>query len=274
MTALLQKRIKENDDIDIISLRRIENFSQMIHFYLDDVEHISTTNIPIELIPILKDILIINEIKYEILFRPDTDFTYYFVNFSHNMSEEFSPLGKLLKENISIIGFPLTERNNILLNCILFHEIGHQIIEELKIRDKIPEKYLQINIKDIEAYYQAQRKRAEEIRRTVPIERVRLEDFIINEETEKRGMIENINIIFKNWLNEILSDLIAFNYIGVSYLLALSEYSLVYKNPNYCSNTHPPLFLRLKVLFRLYNKKKYSGRLKNFWKYYKTYISI
>ncbi|GAH41233.1 unnamed protein product, partial [marine sediment metagenome] len=116
-----------------------------------------------------------------------------------------------------------------------------------------------------------------ELRRTIPLEKARLEDFYEDENAEKRDLIEDINYIFSNWLNEIIADLIAFLYIGMPFLLSLSEYSLVNKSPKSIRDSHPPLFLRLKILFKLYNKKEYSAKIKrygNITKYIAKYKKI
>ncbi|MFC1803402.1 hypothetical protein ACFL0D_05485, partial [Thermoproteota archaeon] len=61
--------------LDIKSYRRIELYYEMIHYYLDDIEHINTINVPLEYLPLLNKILKINNSSSIIVLRPDTDYT-------------------------------------------------------------------------------------------------------------------------------------------------------------------------------------------------------
>lgn len=242
--------LKNNKNISIFSIQRVQIFLEMIHYYLDDIEHIKTTNVPVELVPDLYNIIKENNSNYSLIFKPDNDFNYMYLNISQEIIEGCEALGYKYDKNICVVYFPLSERNNILINCMLYHEIGHHIDEILKLKEKIKPNLSIITIEEISSYY-------DEIKGT-------FSNLITNETTKKSKLAEELNEILKSWINEIIADLIAFHYIGIAYLLSLVELTLVKEGYNYYSDSHPPLFLRLNFLFKLYNEQQYDKKIIKF----------
>ena len=261
---VLANRLDQEVDIDETGFRRIGIFLEVLHNFLNYVINISTTNIPIELLPIFKKILTENDSSYSIILRPDTDFNYSFIDYSKIINEIFWPLSRISDVNICIINYPLSETNNLLLNCILFHELGHLLIEELNIREEIKEELVEITSKNISEYYNALKEHYDNIKKITHLDELTLDDFVIDEDYQKSKIAEKLHEILTEWIDEIIADLIAFHYIGVAYILAISEFLLIHKTATQYSDSHPPLFLRLKILFKLYTKMRYGSKMQIF----------
>lgn len=256
-------RLNYIHDENITSIRRIGHILQIVHMNLDEIEHIETTNIPIDLIPVLNNILDSNNAKYNVIFRPGTEFNYSYWNYSQFMTEACSGLGILTDQLLSVISYPLSESDNVLLNCILFHEIGHQINEELEIRKNI-EQYIKISGKDMDAYVEEWVSRFSDIRQVIGESVITLETFFSQNDIIKSILVEELYDILHSWLDELISDLIAFNYMGIPFLLASTEFCYVQGVPTKSSDSHPPLFLRLKCIFKLYNKQRYGYKMSKY----------
>jgi len=259
----MKERLMNVEEDNIKSIRRIGRLLQIIHINLDEVDHIKTTNVPLELIHYLNRILINNNAKYSVLYRPGTEFNYSYWNYTNFMRSVGSGLGLEPDQNLSVISYPLCESKNVLLNCILFHEIAHQLNEELNIRSDI-EKNIQIRSEDLDKYVDEWISRFSEIRQIVGEREITLDRFFSENEVIKSYLVEELYEILYSWIDEIISDLIAFYYAGPAFLLALAEAAYVNRSEIRFSETHPPLFLRLKAIFRLYSKLEYSRKLKKY----------
>jgi hypothetical protein len=264
LNDIFKKRVERNTQIDITSLRRIASFYEMMHFFLDDIEHIKSNNIPIELLPYINNILNDNTVDFKLVLRPDTEYNYSYRNFTKIMIEQCGIFGFDPKDNIGVISFPLSEKHNFYLIPILIHEIGHLLVDELKLKNKVSEKSLTVSAKNVTEYYEALKEQYSQVRTTLGISNVTLDNFILDEEHEKSKIAERLSEILEKWINEILADMIAFYYLGPAYLLAISELCNVSNSDNFYSDTHPPLFLRLKGLFKLYSQLEYGKKLMSY----------
>jgi len=258
-----KERLEEIDHDDLKSIRRLGHLIEILHMNLDEIEHIKTTNIPLEIIPLLKRILKLNGLKSEVVFRPSTEFNYSYWNYYKFMEKSCEGLILIPEKMLSVIAFPISEFDNIMLNCILFHEIGHQLNIELGLRDKIKD-LIEITGKDIDEYVKEWIARFSNIRQVRGEREFTLNMFLPLEDIVRSWLVEELYDTLNNWIDETISDLIAFHYIGIAYLISFSELSLVHAEQSSCSNTHPPLFLRLKMLFKLYNKQEYGKKLRKY----------
>lgn len=138
-------------------------------------------------------------------------------------------------ENYLVFAIPAVNKEDILINCLLGHEIGHMIyrIKNLKIKfipmiftkDKFEKSYdsMQLEIK----------------------EKTTLLGF------DLPTKIKNFNLwqkVISKWVEEIICDKIGLRLFGLAYFFAFLDF--VYISSPYTSGTegHPPNWLRLKIL--------------------------
>jgi len=128
-----------------------------------------------------------------------------------------------LPSDLILIGFQYAMSNDILFNSILFHELGHHVYIDSKIR----EKYMpQITI-DITARFTAQ----------VP-------DFATLPPIHKTQLIRDFSNVVERWLNELFSDVFAVAIIGPQFCFSAHDMAFQKARSTAFSLTHPAPALR------------------------------
>jgi len=144
---------------------------------------------------------------------------------------------------LAIIGFPLIQKENILQNSLLAHEIGHHISEKQQIVSQLMEK-VSIDTKILESIVREYSEKGipRENGRSVPL------TFFISLERLKADLSKTISKTIQNWLAELSADAIAFHLLGPAYLFALVMFLLSLKSPEISSDKYPPPRMRLNLL--------------------------
>lgn len=196
-----------------------------------------------------------------ILFRPQWSYDYScrdkFFEYYNNLltkiykspsSEKYKTENKSSKENkkLFVIAFPSIERKNILLHCLLGHELGHVLF----------------STKDLINLDRCNEIAAKEIRKKIP------EDNLENESNLKKTkrIKDSYDYIHDNlWMKgfeEIVSDIIGTLLFGPSFLFALFE-SIFQNNfpldnlPDYKNKFYPPWRTRLRYIYNLCYELKF-----------------
>ncbi len=138
-------------------------------------------------------------------------------------------------EKFLIFAIPTVNKEDILSNSLLGHEIGHFIYKEKKIRDIILENKFPFKVYK-ENYIKW-------------IKEIQIKDPLIKDNLYGKtySFIKWKNIISR-WIEEITCDKIGLRLFGLSYFFAFVDF--VYVSNPYIKGTqvHPPNWLRLKVL--------------------------
>jgi hypothetical protein len=90
-----------------------------------------------------------------------------------------------------------------------------------------------------------------------------LDKFILREQMESFE-IEQFAIIIRKWLDEIISDTTAIYLFGPAFVFAITEFLLSSQNAEKYSETHPPIFIRLKNLMALFDELGFSKGLEEY----------
>jgi hypothetical protein len=220
---------------------------------LDEVEHIKEDNVPVEILPLLGNILKKFNVSTTFVFRPSPDYNY-----------SYYPLGKVIaeimksqkypeaKHDIAVISFPSSEKNSTLLNCSFSHEIGHHLNELYLIANDIEPKILELLDKTyLNKYVSKFLESLSKSKKIVGSAEITLDKFYPKEQLIPMFTEEFASIIRK-WLDEIISDTIGLYLFGPSFIFSLAEFSISTQDVEKYSEKHPPLFLRLKNLMELY----------------------
>ena len=129
----------------------------------------------------------------------------------------------VLPENIGILKFPYCSAQEILVNCILFHEMGHYIYEKTGLQ-----RYFYNSISDNLSAFIKDKKIMEKITAPLLVQR-RLFNYVAN--------------LMLRWADEIFADIFAIRTLGPAYHLACWEMEQILttkikRNRNF-SETHP-----------------------------------
>jgi hypothetical protein len=263
LISLFERVIKQTieslgkiDEDDQIAIKRVNTLLTFYHYCLDEIEHVGENNVPVEILPLIERILNKLNIKTTFVFRPSPLYNYSYYPISKiigeiMISQKYQPVeGK----EIVVVSFPSCERNSALLSCNLAHEIGHHLNESFSIAREIEPKILEILDKDYLNKYVT--KFIESLSPRVTLDKFYPRDQLIPMFTEEFAGI------LRKWLDEIVSDIIALYLFGPSFVFALSEFSLSSQDVDKYSETHPPLFIRLKNLMELFGELKLLDNLK------------
>jgi hypothetical protein len=147
-------------------------------------------------------------------------------------------LKDILPENSKktpLIMFPYNFKNSLIMNILLAHEISHYLAIEENISN--------------------------ELYKGISYNRNKIRD-IANKEMSKdtdKAFIELISVI-QSWFEEIFCDVVAFQMIGPAFLVAFSHYFLSkVQDPIENLKVHPPIELRLKILYEEYSNSEYPA---------------
>lgn len=134
-------------------------------------------------------------------------------------------------ENIVVLNYPASEKENVLLHALFGHEIGHFAVDKHKLVDD-----LEIGTKRdalIEKYYGI---------------------------TAQLGDKDRLITDFSNWLTEILSDIVGCRLFGPAFFLAFDHFCIV-ESTYYSTIAHkeykyqyPPLAIRTEVILKELNQ--------------------
>jgi hypothetical protein len=198
------------------------------------------------------------------MFRPQWKYNYSIVTddlrkFYYDSLREFEDITersrdevfKNLKEPFHIISFPSIERINILLHCLVGHELGHLIVRKYQFIDSslINDFTRQIRTEVNEIVLNRYRSNFEDI------------DLIrfMNVREEQQRSMEISQQIWKRGLEELLADIIGTFIFGPAMLFSMYELSLQKKLdhlPGYSNNFYPPWRYRLRKIIDVLQRSK------------------
>lgn len=244
----------------------IKELSSHIRF----AQSAQTRFMPYSLIkPLEKEIAKI-EPNISILFRPQWSYNYscrtinkkdFFEYYNNLLTEIYispNPI-KLKTENESnksnksnnkffVIAFPSIERKNILLHCLLGHELGHVLFSSKEVID-------------IEIY---NKKASIEIIKKIPEDNPKNESNLPKERTKRKSRTFGYiyESLWKKGFEEIASDIIGTLLFGPSFLFA--QFESIFQNkfpldslPKYENEYYPPWRTRLRYIYSLCDELKY-----------------
>ena len=201
----------------------------------------------------------------EIMFRPKWEYNYtiittnlydYYLNTlsrykiyasEKSLTDVLSPL----KKSFYIVSFPTIERKNILLHCLLGHEIGHLVAKEYFTLQPRNQKLLQ-SIRDKVATIINNKYIEDKFPNVPPLFIPQLAQQTRQEEIKKATKI------WQKGLEEILSDIIGSFLFGPAVLFSTLEIALQDLNgldnlPDEGNNYYPPWRMRLRNIFEVIN---------------------
>lgn len=155
-----------------------------------------------------------------------------------------------MPEKYAVFGLPLITKNDIVLNSLLAHELGH-FLDETKLLTENVLKKVELDDKKIEALM----KRMEKTR--LGEKEVALTYFITTE-TLRAQLIRVAATQISEWITELISDDIAFHLFGPIFLHSISNFLITLIKLDEASSDHPPSRLRISLLLQEFETMGYQ----------------
>ena len=260
---ILKGRTQEPLEQTMVRITRLGLLSYKFHSIFQVLETGSREYIPQGSIVIIRDVAA-NFPKSKFILLP-------LYRYNYSYQELMKPLKDALKdvlpdinkkldlfaENFAIVGFPLMEKENVLLNSLLGHELGHFIDLQKQISHKLLSK-VWIDPKVVEriARSLSTRKLSTEKNHGATL------DHFISYEMLKANIADLTSKTIEKWLGELVADLIAFHMLGPIFLFELKNFLLTMKGIDDSSDKYPPPRMRIKMLIEEFSKMKYETELK------------
>ena len=258
------------DDISALKIKRLGLFLAAIHRTLWTLDRIKLEDIPIELFELLEDVLDhlnLSDNVY-IYIKPIYEFNYGYMDVFKFIDESLSYFSSESNTNedkthVAMLMFPITQKENILLNSVLSHEMGHLLNDLIQISDEIIPK-IEINKKYLNKLIDKVRSDLSKIKARKGDTEIPLNEIFEIEEGLNAQLIEDFTKILVKWLDELISDCIAIHLFGPSYFLALVEMAEITHEDTTYSSDHPPLFIRVDLMLRELEDHGYVQALQEF----------
>lgn len=152
----------------------------------------------------------------------------------------------------AIFGFPLVMKQNVIMNSILAHEVGHFIDEATNLSDKILDK-VELEKKRLERIAKAFGKSKFGDRREVRL------TYFITPETLRAHITQLAVKQVSEWLKELVSDAIAFHLFGPVFLHSISNFLLTRVKLDEADSDHPPPRMRISLLLEEFSEMRYPS---------------
>ncbi|MHA1344560.1 MAG: hypothetical protein ACTSQG_11275 [Promethearchaeota archaeon] len=260
----IYKRINKNRDVLTelteeqveILLYRYSKLIPYLHILLRFLKGAEIKDTPVSLIKPLKRLIEKFLPDSEVIFRSDPELNYSFIELAEHIRGVFEIyFGYLLKDfpkYFIIISFPEVEKENVLLHCIIAHEIGHGLYLKYKISNKLKKLvYSRLKKKEIEkitsSFFQ-KLKIENEDKKKQPIlfpSKLDIQDIITT----------RTNYIIESWLEELASDGIAICILGPAYYFSFIYFIISCEYINDISDSHPSPKSRILFMSNLLKEK-------------------
>jgi hypothetical protein len=164
-------------------------------------------------------------------------------------SEEIERIFSSMRGKYAVFGLPLIMKNNIVLNAILSHELGHFLDETKGLSQKVLKKVVldEERVDGLVRKMEKSRLGEKEVKLT----------YFITSGTLRARLIRIAATQVSDWITELVSDDIAFHLFGPIFLYSLSSFLITLVKLDEASSDHPPPRLRIQLLLEEFERMDY-----------------
>ena len=243
----------------LLKIHKHSEFVPYLHILLSFLRGAQIHETPSGLVPSMRRFVRKCLRDSEVLFACQPGFNYSFEEIAADIrqvyngtrNEDFKEIIKDFPEYFIVIRFPSAELANVLLHCILAHEIGHGIYVRKELAAQLLP-HVKINQDSVRSLSEAFL-RGMSGRRLHGDEQLEL---FPSEVQLRQALTSNINDTVANWLSELTSDAFGLVLFGPAFFFAHAEFLISVMRLDRASRTHPPPRLRLRLLAKMMTNEK------------------
>ena len=247
----------------IVSVQRYGQILGSLHTILQILEMGGREYVPQGAVVLIRCMMKFFDSKAKFLLIPNYEYNYAYVELIGPLRTTLrdaliNPEGSLtFADKFAIFWFPLAHRDNVLLNSLLAHEVGHFVNEEKQIVEKLINKVTidPSRIQEIATEWLQMKLAAEK-------KEIKLDDFF-GMETAKAQVKREAIVKVSEQLKELVADCIAFCLFGPAYLIALNNYLVTLADIDLLPKGYPSSRMRLSFLIDQFEEMKYFEAPKN-----------
>jgi hypothetical protein len=237
------------------AVKRYCKFLPYLCNLLEYIEGSEIENTPAELINPLRRLTKAYLPNAEVIFRSYSQLNYSYAPLTKLLREAFkddtfSGFVQSLPNFFAVISFPKVEANNVLLHCMVAHEIGHGLYQEKKLEDTLIKL---VKIDDILDELAKKIVESESSKQDVSGKSSLTDAYTSESLNVKRILTDGINKIIKNWVEELAVDAFGICLFGPGYFFAFVNFVSAIKYLKSSSYTHPSPRIRMELMCHLLN---------------------
>jgi hypothetical protein len=263
--ALPDKHLLNEQELED-RVHRVSKLIPFLHYLLGFVEGSQMDVTPVPLVSQLRRFArtVIPQSEVLVTTRPELNYSIMEVASRVRDLLQPTPLGiccDILPSFLFVVTIPRAESGDVLLHCILSHELGHGLYQQHGLATKLLPGIVidQEQIKGLTAIIVRQMPGA-----APPLVEVEVRNAITQQVTSR----------ISNWTQELCSDAFGIQLFGPAYYFSFIYFSLAFAHLDKDSPTHPPPRLRLRlmsrILRRLYPESSFKGEVDVFIRYWES----
>ncbi len=245
----------------IIEVQRFGQMFSELHSLLQILEMGGRQYVPEFFAHLIGNMLNTHNPKAKFIFLPDYEYNYAYLEIITPLKvalrDAVSDIEKSLEfaKKLTIFWFPLAHKDNMLLNSLLGHELGHFVNEERQIVDKLIAKITipPAEIEEIAEEWLKTKLRAEK-------KEIKIDDYF-GVETARAQVKKDVVQKISGQLKELVSDAVAFCIFGPVFLIAQNNYLTSLSNLEHKAKGYPSARMRLEFLVDLFYSMGYTAAL-------------
>ena len=238
--------------------QRVKRYCKFLPYLCNLLEYIEGSeieNTPAELIKPLRRLTKVRLPKAEVIFRSYSQLNYSYAPLTKLLREAFkddtfSGFVQSLPNFFAVISFPKVEANNVLLHCMVAHEIGHGLYQEKNLEDTLIKL---VKIDDILDELTKKIVESESNKQDVSGKTSVTDAYTTDSLSVKGILTDAINRIIKNWVEELAGDAFGICLFGPGYFFAFVNFVSAIKYLKSSSYTHPSPRIRMELMCHLLN---------------------
>lgn len=232
-----------------VVLKRFTRLIPYLYYFLNFIQGSDLEALAVEIIVPLRRLVkrYINNSDIIFVAKPELNFSFLEISepFKRVFSgfDEFKTVCAKLPKFFLSISLPSVEKNSILLHAIIAHEFGHGIYQERKLGETL----LPLIKVDKGAIGRLSKEIYDSLKSQLTGDQLPL---LVPELVLRESISKQINIIIRNWVEEISADMMGLYLFGPAYFFASCRLNIPVAMMDSSSDTHPSPRTRLRVLSR------------------------